>query len=256
MKIVVLVKQVPDTWGVRGLDPATHRVLRDAGDAVLDEICERALEVALRVTDADRGSEVVVITMGPAMATTALRTALAMGADRAVHVLDDSLEGADLRTTAAVLATTIEREAPDLVVTGNASTDGAAGVLAGMLAEHLGLPGLDGLDQVIVTADAVEGRRRGDRGTERVTAALPAVVSVTERAAEARFAGLRGIMAGKRKPIETVAAPALAARPSSRAIATSQRPAPVAGRVIVDDGQAAAELADFLVSRGLLERAR
>ena len=96
MKIIVLTKQVPDTWGDRKLDTATGLLDRDASEAVIDEIGERAIEIALRAKDADKSVEVVVLTMGPAEASDALRKGLAMGADSAIHIEDDSLVGADL----------------------------------------------------------------------------------------------------------------------------------------------------------------
>src|ERR1700712_465289 len=123
MKIAVLVKQVPDTYGERKLDVATGLIDRDASDAVMDEINERALEVALTLKDSDKSTEVVLITMGPASAKDALRKGLSMGADSAVHVLDDDLEGSDAPTTATVLAAALRQQSFDLVIAGNESTD-------------------------------------------------------------------------------------------------------------------------------------
>src|SRR5262245_10670094 len=129
MKIIVLVKQVPDTWGERKLDLATGLVDRDGSEAVVDEISERAVEVALRAKDADKSVEVVVLTMGPEPAKDALRKCLGMGADSAVHVLDPSLAGADAAWTASVLAAAVRRAGFDLVIAGNESTDGRGGVV-------------------------------------------------------------------------------------------------------------------------------
>lgn len=255
MKIAVLVKHVPDTYGERQLDPATHRADRTSGDQVIDEISERAVEVALAHKDQDRSTEVVAVTMGPAQATDALRKSLAMGADRAVHVVDDALAGADLMATATVLAAALRPEGPDLVITGNESTDGRGGVLPALLAELLGLPLLSALRSVRLTAAEVSGARVTDAAATEVRAALPAIISITEQLPDARFAGLRGIMAAKRKPMAKVGAAELGLdAPASRTVVTSATPLPrrTSGPRVEDDGTAARQLADFLADRHLI----
>jgi electron transfer flavoprotein beta subunit len=257
VKIIVLVKQVPDTEEERRLDPSTTRLDRDASDSVVDEINERALEVALRHKDANKGSEVVVLTLGPASATQALRKALSMGADSAVHVEDDRLEGADIAMTAAVLAAAVQRTGFDLVVAGNESTDGRGGVVPAMIAEHLGLPLLSSLNTVEFTAGTVAGEVTVESGSLAVSAALPAIVSVTERSAEARFPNFKGIMTAKRKPLATLSLADLGVDPAahggrSTVLSISERPARTAGKKVVDDGTAAHELAEFLVAGRLI----
>jgi electron transfer flavoprotein beta subunit len=257
VKIIVLVKQVPDTEEERRLDPATGLLDRAAGESVADEINERALEVALRHKDTDKGSEIVVLTMGPASATQALRKALSMGADSAVHVMDDRLEGADLAMTAAVLAAAVQQAGFDLVVAGNESTDGRGGLVPAMMAEHLGLPLLPSLDTVELTGGTVAGEVTVEAGTLSVSTALPAIVSVTERAAEARFPNFKGIMTAKRKPLATLSLADLgldagAGHPTSTVLTISERPARAAGKKIIDDGTAARELAEFLVAGRLV----
>jgi electron transfer flavoprotein beta subunit len=252
MRIVVLVKQVPDTWGERELDESTGRLRRDPRAAVLDEIGERALEVALRVKDDARDTEVVAITMGPETAESALRTALAAGADRGVLITDDVLAGSDLARTAVVLAEAVRAEQPDLVVSGDRSTDGASGVLPAMLSEHLGLPLLDSLDEVRVGSTGVAGARVAGSGVQQVQAALPAVVSVTERAAEPRFAGLKGILGAKRKPVDRRVPGAAEPAVASIVLSTARRPDRGAGTIITDDGTAADQLIRFLSSQQLL----
>ena len=167
MKIAVLVKHVPDTYGERQLDPATRRADRAAGDQVIDEISERAVEVALAHKDQEKSTEVVAVTMGPAQATDALRKSLAMGADRAIHVVDDALAGADLMVTATVLAAALRPEGFDLVIAGNESTDGRGGVLPALLAELLGLPLLSALRTVRLTDTEVSGARVTDAARPR-----------------------------------------------------------------------------------------
>ncbi|MDP9998430.1 electron transfer flavoprotein subunit beta/FixA family protein [Pseudarthrobacter sulfonivorans] len=258
MKIVVLIKQVPDTEETPRLDPATGRLDRDGSDRVLDEINERALEVALRRKDADKkATEVVVVSMGPSNTKEALRKALSMGADSAVHIEDEVLEGADAGMTARVLAAALKQLDFDLVVAGNQSTDGAAGIVPAMVAEYLGLPLLSSLDTVELDEDFVRGEHVTETATLTVSAPLPAVISLTERIGEARFPSFKGIMGAKRKPIETLSAVDLGIAPSTETRRTwvlevTERAAKTAGTKIANDGDAGAQLADFLVARQLV----
>jgi len=252
MKIAVLVKEVPDTYGERRLDLETGLLDRESGEQVLDEINERALEVALQVKDADKSTEVVVVTMGPDSAKDALRKALSMGADRAVHVVDDALEAADALLTARALAAALDRERPDVVVTGNESTDGRGGVVPAMIAEFLGLPLVGSLGSVSIAPDRVRGQRIDGATTATLTASLPAVVSVTEKSAEARFPNFKGIMTAKKKPLDRIGLDDLGldeSAPRSRVLSTAERPAREAGTTIVDDGDAGRRLAEWLASK-------
>jgi len=257
MKIVVLIKEVPDTWGERRLDLETGLTDRASAAAVLDEIDERAAEAALAYADGHAGTEVVVVTMAPASATATVRKALAMGATSAVHVVDDSLRGADLVLTAEVLAAAIRRTGFDLVIAGNLSTDGGGGVLPAMVAELLAVPQLTALSRLEVSDDAVSGDRVSDAGTMRVSAALPAVVSITEAMPEGRFTTFKGIMAAKKKPYETVDAAELGVEVEDPAVAryimlsVAERPPRAAGTKIVDEGDAGEKLAAFLMSEGV-----
>jgi electron transfer flavoprotein beta subunit len=251
----VLVKQVPDTGDDRSIDITTGRIDRDSSEAVIDEISERALEVALAHKDSDQSTEVVLLSMGPATVTQALRKALSMGADSAVHVTDDTLVGADIATTARALAAALRRIDADLVITGNESTDGRGGVLPAMLAEHLGHPHLTFLTALEIDGQTVRGERTADNGMLRLSASLPAVVSVTERFPEARFPSFKGIMSAKKKPLEILGASDLGltvSQSASEATSVSERPARTGGTKIVDDGNAAQELADFLSANRLI----
>ncbi|MDR6866810.1 electron transfer flavoprotein beta subunit [Microbacterium resistens] len=258
MKIFVLVKEVPDTYGDRKLDLETGLADRGAGDVVLDEITERALEAALTYADANPGTEVVALSMAPESATASIRRALAMGAASAVHIVDEGLRGADLGTTAAVLAAAVRRGAPDLVLTGNLSTDGAGGVLPAMLAEHLGFAQLTALSAVQIADGSVSGTRATDFGAQEVSATLPAVVSITEALPDARFPNFKGIMAAKKKPLEVLSLADLgvdiAPEAAPQAIMTSvaEKPPRAAGVKITDEGDAAAQLVDFLVQNRLV----
>lgn len=256
MKIIVLVKQVPDTWGERKLDLATGWVDRGASEVVIDEIGERALEVALSYQDSN-DAEVVVLTMGPSGVADAARKALAMGADSAIVVEDGALAGADVVTTSAVLAAAIARAGFDLVITGNESTDGRGGVIPAMIAERLSVPQLTSLNTAEITGSSVRGERATEFASLTVSTSLPAIISVTERSPDARFANFKGIMRAKKKPLETLTLADLGLEAAvqgghSVIVEARQRPARVAGTKVVDDGTAASALADFLAAEKLI----
>lgn len=256
MRIVVLLKQVPDTWGERRLDLSTGRLDRGASESVIDESGERALELALAYRDAKNDADITVMTMGPAEAEDVLRKGLAMGADRAVHIVDDALQGSDLVWTSLVLATAIEQAGFDLVIAGNESTDGRGGVVPAMLAERLGVAGLGHLNSAELSDLEVRGERAAEYGSVDVHAAMPAVISVTERAPEPRFPNFKGIMQAKKKPLERRSLVDLGltdeARAASVVVKTAERPARDSGRKIVDDGTAGQQIAAFLVESKLL----
>lgn len=258
MKIVVLVKEVPDTWGERKLNLETGLAERDAGERVIDEIGERSLEVALSYADAHEGTEVVVLSMGPEAATASIRKSLAMGAASAVHVVDDGLRGADLGLTAEVLAAALTRVGFDLAITGNLSTDGSGGVIPAMVAELLDVPAATMLTSVEIGEGAVSGVRATDGGTVAVEATLPAVISITEALPDARFPNFKGIMAAKKKPYETLTLADLGvdaddpAAARSIMLAVAEKPPREAGVKIVDSGDAGEQLADFLIQNRLV----
>ncbi len=258
MKIVVLVKEVPDTYGDRKLSLETGLADRSASETVLDEIGERALEVALSYADKNADAEIVVLSMSPEGSAATVRKGLAMGAGSAVHVADEGLVGADLGLTAEVLAAALRRTGFDLVIAGNLSTDGSGGVMPAMVAELLGVPSATSLNSVEIGDGAVSGERASDGATMQVTAELPAVISITERLPDARFPNFKGIMAAKKKPFETVTLEDLGIEPedpqASRSIvlALSEKPPREAGTKIVDEGDAGEKLAEFLVQNRLV----
>lgn len=258
MKIAVLVKEVPDTYGDRVLNLETGLADRGASEAVIDEIGERALEVALGYADGDPTSEIIVVSVGPEGATANLRKMLAMGAAAAAHVVDADLLGADLGLTAETIAAVLRSETPDLVIAGNQSTDGMAGMLPAMVAELLGWPVLTNLERVEITAERVAGTRVGDDATSEVSAGLPAMISVTEQLPEARFPNFKGIMAAKKKPLTVRSLAELGidatdfSKPRVIMTAIAAREARAAGVKITDDGTAAQQLAAFLSQNRLV----
>ncbi|QZY52682.1 electron transfer flavoprotein subunit beta/FixA family protein [Leucobacter tenebrionis] len=257
MRIIVLVKEVPDTYGDRVLSLETGLADRGVSEAVLDEIGERAVEAALRVAEAHAGVEVTVVSMGPAGSVSTVRKALAMGADRGVHVVDEGLVGADAGLTAEVLAAAVSRAGFDVVLAGNASTDGAGGVVPAMVAEVLSVPHLTGLSSAEISPEGVSGTRPVEGGVQRVSAGLPAVVSVTEAFPDGRFPNFKGIMAAKKKPLDTVSVSELGVDVEdwsvgrSILVSVAERPPRAAGVKIVDEGDAGEQLAAFLAENRL-----
>jgi electron transfer flavoprotein beta subunit len=260
MNIVVLVKQVPDTWSERKLTDADHTLDRESADAVLDEINERAVEEALQLQEA-HGGEVTVIAMGPDRATDAIRKALSMGADKAIHVSDEALHGSDVLATAKVLAKAIGTvENVDLVIAGNEATDGRAGAVPAILAELLGLPQVTQLRKVTVEGTTIKGERETDEGVAFLEATLPAVVSVTEKINEPRYPSFKGIMAAKKKPVSTLTVADLGIDASevglSGAYTTVQEASPKpprsAGQRVEDGGDGGSKIAEFLVGQKLI----
>jgi electron transfer flavoprotein beta subunit len=265
MRIIVLIKHVPDTWEDRVLDLQTGRLDRNASERVVDEISERAVEAALAIKDRDKDTEVVVLTMGPSEAAAAIKKTLSMGADSGIHVVDDALEGADAMLTATALAAAIRTAGADLVIAGNESTDGRGGMVPAMIAEHLGLPALTFISQLTVEGDSVRGERATETATSVVSAPLPAIVSITEGMPEARFPSFKGIMGAKKKPVQTLSltdiAPDLAANRAAEAAARAaasvvlsveKRPERTGGDPITDDGSAGTQLAEFLAQARLV----
>lgn len=258
MRVVVLVKEVPDTFGDRKLSLETGLADREASSPVVDEISERALEVALSYADANPGTEVVAVAVAPESAAATVRKALAMGADSAVHVVDEALLGADAMLTAEVIAAAIGRAEFDLVIAGNQSTDGSGGLVPVAVAEHLRVAYAGGLASVEISESEVRGSRPVEGGVQQVSVSLPAVVSITEALPDPRFPNFKGIMAAKKKPLETLSLADLGVdaedpeKARSIMLTVAEKPARAAGVKVVDDGTAATQLADFLVEHRLV----
>ncbi|UOQ59655.1 electron transfer flavoprotein subunit beta/FixA family protein [Leucobacter rhizosphaerae] len=258
MKIVVLVKEVPDTYAERKLNLETGLADRGASDAVIDEICERALEVALSHADTAEGVEIVVLSVAPEGAATNLRKLLAMGAGSAVQVVSEDLLGADLGLTAETIAAVLRAEGFDLVIAGNQSTDGAAGMLASMLAELLEVPVITNLESVAIAADRVTGTRVSDTARTAVAATLPAIISITEQLPDARFPNFKGIMAAKKKPLTVLSLMDLGIDATdmtpARTIMTaiSERPPRAAGVTLADGDGVVEQLAAYLAENRLV----
>ena len=259
--IVVLVKNVPDTWSKRTLE-ADFTLDREGVDEVLDEINEFALEQALRLKEAnpDAGYRVVALSAGPDAADEALRKALSMGADEAILLNDEALAGSDLLGTAWALNNAINT-IPDvsLIDAGAASSDGSMGALPGVLAEYRQVPALTGLSTVAIAGAEVTGTRADHTGTYELKAALPAVVSVSDKADKPRFPNFKGIMAAKKATIGRLNLAQIGVAPEQVGIAhaatavtaAAERPARTQGEII-GASDAAAKIADYLAAENLI----
>ena len=260
MNIAVCVKYVPDATGDRHFED-DKTVDRVGVDGLLSELDEYAVEQALQIKDKadDPASvEVTALCVGPEAAVDAVRKALQMGADKGVHVVDDAIAGSDALGTSLVLAEAVKKIDHDLVVCGMASTDGSMGVVPAMLAERLDVPAVTLGSEVEVDGTTVRIRRDGDTATETIEGTLPLVLSVTDQSGEARYPSFKGIMAAKKKPVETWSLSDLGVDAElvglsaawSTVEETSARPPRTQGEVVTDeDGSGATALVEFLASK-------
>jgi len=254
MKIVVCVKQVPDTWADKRLTP-DHTLDRASVDGVINELDEYAIEESLRIKEAQGGdSTVTVLSMGPDAAEASIRKALTMGVDAAVHLVDEALHGSDAVQTSYALVQALGTLQWDLVVFGSESTDARMSVVPAMVAERLGVPQLSFARRVDVTADAVRIERQTEVGYDVVEGALPAVVSVVEKINEPRYPSFKGIMAAKKKPLTTLTCadagidPARVGLANAATVVTHSAEAPPrgVGTIVAGGADGGARLADFL----------
>jgi len=256
MNIVVCVKQVPDTYSERALRASDSTLDRDAADAVINEADEYAIEEGLRLAEA-HGGEVTILSMGPGRATEAIRKALSMGADKAVHLIDDALAGSDALGTSAALAAVLQQIGFDLVILGFESSDARTGVMAAMLAERLGVPQLSYAAKVEIDGTAITIHRQTDYGYDRVEATVPAVLGVVEKINEPRYPSFKGIMAAKKKPVQTLSVTDVGIDPAlvglggaaTEVISFAKRPPRQAGTIVTDDGDGGNKSAEFLAAR-------
>src|SRR4051794_24072985 len=255
MKIVVLVKQVPDSGAERSLRSDDNTVDRGSANNVINEMDEYAIEEALKLQEA-HGGEVVLLTMGPEKATESIRKALSMGPDGAVLVTDEALRGSCAVATSKVLAAAIAQQNADLVICGAESTDGRVQVMPHMLAERLGIAALTGARKLTVDGSTLKIERQTDEGYEVVTAATPAVVSVWDTINEPRYPSFKGIMAAKKKPVQTLSLSDLGvsadevgtAGATSAVIEFAKRPPRSAGTKITDEGDGGSQLVAYLAT--------
>jgi electron transfer flavoprotein beta subunit len=245
MNIAVCIKQIPDPASPYELDDENHWVIRPE-DQVLDDSDKSGVEIALQLAEATEGT-VTVYSMGPAGGKQGLRTALAMGADKAVVIDDETLRGSDALTTARVLSAAMAREGFDLVVAGTESTDGYSGVMPQMMSEMLDVPCLSFARKVEASNGIVTIERQTSGGYDVVTAPTPALVTVTS-SIEPRYPTFKGIMQAKSKPVTTLTAADLDVENTQRQTIRNVEAvdAREAGEVVVDEGEAYAKIVGML----------
>ena len=260
MKIVVCIKQVPATGAdKRYTDNLT--LDRTSVDAIINPLDEYAIEQALRLADAGSADSVTYVSMGPDQAAEALRRALAMGGDDAVLITDPALAGADEWGTAKVLAAALDRLAPDIALMGMASDDARGSLVPGAVAAMRDVPLLSYGSELAIDGGTARIRRLSATGVDWIAAPMPVVASVTDQVGEPRYASLKGIMAAKRKPLETwsLADVGLSADDLGGAaltVVTDARPpeqkAPTERIENLPAAEAATKIADWLAARKLI----
>ena len=268
MNIVVCVKYVPDATANRHFE-SDNTVDRVGVDGLLSELDEYAVEQALQLKEkaaAGEGGEeveVTALTIGPESAAEAIKKALQMGADKGVHVTDEAIAGSDYLATSQVLAAAVQKIGADfgdvdLVVCGMASTDGVGSVIPAMLAERLDLPQVTLGSVIERQGKEFRIKRDGDTSTEVIGATAPLVLSVTDQSGEARYPSFKGIMAAKKKPLETWSLADIGVDAAqvgldaawSQVEDTEERPPRTQGEIVTDEGgSGATALVEFLASK-------
>jgi len=261
MKIVVCIKYVPDAQSELTFNASDNTIDRLGVEGLLSELDEYAIEAGLKLAEAAAGgvaeNTVTVLTVGPDKAADAIKKALQMGAHAGVHVSDEAIHGSDAAATSLILAEAVKKiGSPDLILTGMASTDGSMGVVPAMLAERLGLPQVTLAAELTVDGGTVTIRRDGDTASVTITASLPALVSVTDQINEPRYPSFKGIMAAKKKPVETWsladlgldAGPVGLAAAWTKVEAFTKRPPRAKGQIVTDEGDGGTQLAEFLTT--------
>ena len=260
MNIVVCVKYVPDAQSERTFNESDNTTDREGVDGLLSELDEYAVEEALKIVEAGEG-EVTVLTVGPDAAAEAVKKALQMGAHKGVHINDEAIHGSDAPATSLVLAEAVKKiGSPDIVMTGMASTDGTMSVIPPMLAERLGLPQVTFASELTLDGGSVTIRRDGDTASETIEASLPALISVTDQINEPRYPSFKGIMAAKKKPVETWSLADLGIEAGSvgvdaawtRVTSFAKRPPREQGQLVTDEGDGAEKLVGYLAAQKIV----
>lgn len=253
MDVAVFVKQIPDPEGPGQLDAETGRLVREGG-LVLDDSDSYSVEIGLRLVEQAGGGEVSLVSMAPEGETAGLRTALAMGAAKAVLVSDPALAGSDALSTAKVLAAVVRRTGAKLVLAATESTDGYTGTVPVQVAELLDLPAVSFAKHVELDGETLRVHRQTEAGYDEVVCPLPAVVSVTAGVVDVRYPSLRGIMSARTKPVEQLSLADLSLDPSTvGAVGARQQVVSVEpvsardpGAVVVDEGNGHAHIVEAL----------
>jgi electron transfer flavoprotein beta subunit len=256
VKIAVCVKHVPEQ--ARKIDPGTKRLDR-SGEGAINPFDVHAVEEALRIKE-KQGGEVLIVTMGPAGAQDSVRKALAMGADEALMITDESAAGSDLVATTNALAAALAKEGADLILFGQQAGDSDGAVLWAAVADRLRLPVISQVAELEVSDGKARGKRQTEFGYDVIEAATPAVLAVSDAINEPRYPSLKGIMGARSKPQRTVTLSELGVEAGGVGEAGSKTrvealndPPPRGDTVkIEDDGSAADKIVEFIVERKLI----
>ncbi|WIG61457.1 MAG: Electron transfer flavoprotein, beta subunit [Ktedonobacterales bacterium] len=259
MNIVVCMKETPSTTAEKSFSP-DMRLERRKEDAIPNPFDEYAIEEGLRQQEKHAGSTVTILCMGPATATDTVRKALAMGGDRGVLVSDDALAGSDAISTAHVLAAALKKIGFDLVIFGNAAADAYGGIVPSATAELLGAPLLSYASKLDVDGSTATIERQADIGYNTVAAPMPTLVSVVKAINEPRYPSMKGIMASKKKPLDTFALADLGIDPATVGAAGAREKALSAekvstqrkGEIFIGNEGAADRVVAFLVEQKVL----
>jgi len=253
MNVVVCVKQIPDPASPGALDEGSKTLVRQ-GKLILDDSDAYGVEMGLQLAEAAGGGEVTLVSMAPNAEVSGLRTALAMGAAKAILATDDALAGSDALATAKVIAAAIKRAEPDLILAATESTDGYTGTVPAQVAELLGLPSITFAKHIEVADGTVKVQRQTEAGYDEVEAPLPALVSVTAGVVEPRYPSFKGIMAAKGKPVDQVTAGDLGldgdavgwSGARQEIVEIASVPEREAGEIVEDEGDAHEKIVAFL----------
>jgi electron transfer flavoprotein beta subunit len=204
LKICCLVKEVPDAAVQKRIDSSTMRLDR-SGEKNLNPFDTHGIEAAMQIREGGvaQVDEIVAVTMGPESAVRALHKAVALGADRSVHLTDAALQGSDVCATGYALAKVLEKESPDLVLLGQQSDDGECYTIGAVVADHLKMPSLTQVIKIDVAEGKLTCERQAEYGYDTVEVDLPAVISVGDAINEPRYPSLKAIMGAKKKPLDT-----------------------------------------------------
>jgi electron transfer flavoprotein beta subunit len=244
LKICVLVKEVPDAAVQKRIDSNTMRLDR-SGEKNLNPFDTHAIEAAMQIKEggAIPVEEIVAVTMGPDSAVRALHKAVALGADRSVHLSEDALAGSDVCATGYALAKVLESESPDLVLLGQQSDDGECYTIGAVVADHLQMPSLTQVVKMDVADGKLRCERQAEYGYDTVEVELPAVISVGDAINEPRYPSLKAIMGAKKKPLDAKATGDVGidagmvgeAGSKTTVLALNPPPAKEAGEIIEDE---------------------
>jgi electron transfer flavoprotein beta subunit len=248
MKIIVLVKQVPDTETKVQVKPGETEISTEGVTYVINPYDEFAIEEALKINEAGGGGEVTLVALGWDKAAEALRTGLAMGADKAIHLNDPAFLGADAYSTAVAIAKAVQKTEYDLILCGKQAIDYDNHQVGVRVAELLGIPHVAVVTKLEIQDGKAVAHREIEGGAEVVETPLPAVITCQKGLNEPRYASLKGIMKAKKKPLEKKtpadidASPDEVGKAGAKTTVLSMTPPPerAAGRVVEGEPEDAA----------------